>query len=120
MNLPCASKRSHINKPRAIASPTYHVPWLGSSFERTKTFKNCNDLLLSLSPMHVQVLTKIFSFISNTWFEVLHFARASGEYPEIESEVQNANKAYKMRSLSEWASQEHQSKKDSDEPWNKV
>lgn len=56
----------------------------------------------------------------NTWFEVLHFARASGEYPEIESEVQNANKAYKMRSLSEWASQEHQSKKDSDEPWNKV
>lgn len=70
--------------------------------------------------MHVQLLTKICSFISITWLEVLHFARASGDYPEIELEVQKANKAYKMRSFYEWASQERQSKKDSDEPWNKV
>jgi hypothetical protein len=50
-----------------------------------------------------------------------HYARASGDYPELESEVALANSAYKMKTFYEWVGQNQEKKEDMpSRDWNQV
>ena len=51
-----------------------------------------------------------------------HYARASGDYPELSGEVALANSAYKMKTFYEWVKLKQEKKETStrSRDWNQV
>ena len=49
-----------------------------------------------------------------------HYARTSGDYPELAGEVALANSAYRMKSFYEWVKQKEEKEEAPARNWNEV